>query len=279
MAGLFDMAAKRVLVTGATKGIGRGAAEMFLEAGASVAVNGRNPETVAKAIEEMGGERLVAAPGDIGTIEGCQGVVEAAVAGLGGLDCLVSNAGIGDVARLEEVTEEHWDKMIAVNLRAAVFCTKYALPELRKSKGNVIHIASVAGLFGGPSDGMVYGITKGGLVNMTRTMAIELAGDGVRVNCLCPGYIQTPMIDAENEATGGQIFDFIAKSTPLGRIGTVRECASSILYLASDEAGYMTGSILSNDGGCAANASWGGANYADDDGSGGPSYTPTPRDN
>ncbi len=270
------MEGKRALVTGSTMGIGRGAAEMFLEAGASVAINGRNPDTVAQTIAELGGERLVAAPGDLATVTGCQSVVDAAVAGLGGLDCLVNNAGIGDIARLHEVTEEHWDKMIAVNLRAAMFCTKFALPELKASKGNVIHIASVAGLFGGPSDGLVYAITKGGLVNMTRTMALELVGDGVRVNCLCPGYIKTPMIDAENEATGGQVFDFIAHSTPMGRIGTVRECASSILYLASDDASYVTGAILSNDGGCAANAGWGGANHEDDEAAG-VLYTPTPR--
>jgi NAD(P)-dependent dehydrogenase (short-subunit alcohol dehydrogenase family) len=92
---------------------------------------------------------------------------------------------------------------------------------------------------------------------MTKTLALELAPDNVRVNCLCPGYIDTPLVRAENEATGGQINRFISKSTPLGRIGTVRECASSILYLASSEASYCTGTILVNDGGCAANGSWG----------------------
>ena len=275
----LDFSGKRVLVTGSTMGIGRGAVEMFLESGARVAVNGRNPKTVATAIEEMGGEGLVAAPGDVGTIEGCRAVVDAAIAGLGGLDVLVNNTGICPLARVGEITEEHWDEVINVNLRSALFCAKFAMPELRKSKGNVVNIGSISGLVAGPSDSFVYAISKGGMINMTRTMAIELAGDGVRVNCLCPGYIQTPMIAAENEATGGQVIEFINAAAPMGRIGTVRECASSILYLASEDAGYITGSILSNDGGSAANASWGGANYADGGSTGGASYTPTPRDN
>ena len=273
-----DFTEKRVLVTGSTMGIGRGAVEMFLESGARVAVNGRNPETVATAIEEMGGEGLVAAPGDVGTIEGCQAVIETAVAGLGGLDVLVNNTGICPLARLLEITEEHWDEVININLRSAAFCTKFALPELRKSKGNIVNIGSISGLIAGPSDSFVYAISKGGMINMTRTMAIELAGDGVRANCLCPGYINTPMIDNENKATGGQVIEFINAAAPMGRIGTVRECASSIVYLASEDAGYITGSILSNDGGCAANASWGGVNHLDSDGLGGASYTPTPRD-
>ncbi len=259
----MNFTGKRVLVTGSTMGIGLGAVEMFHERGAAVAINGRDPKTVAEAVKRLGGERLVEAPGDIGSIEGCRSVVDAAIAGLGGLDCLVNNAGICDLARLMEVTEEHWDKMMAVNLQSAMFCSQFALPELRKSKGNIVHIASISGLVGGPSDSHVYAITKGGLVNMTRSMALELAADGVRVNCLCPGYIDTPMIQAENEATGGQVYEFINQSAPMGRIGGIRECASSILYFASDDAGYVTGAILSNDGGCAANASWGGANHED----------------
>ncbi len=259
----MNFSGKRILITGSTMGIGLGAAEMFLEAGGAVAINGRDPRTVTKTVARLGGDKLVAAPGDIGTVEGCRSVVETAIAGLGGLDCLVNNAGICDLARIMDVTEEHWDKMMAVNLQSAVFCSKFALPALKKSKGNIVHIASIAGLIGGPSDSNVYAITKGGLVNMTRTMALELVDDGVRVNCLCPGYIDTPLIQAENKATGGQVYEFINRSTPMGRIGSVRECASSILYFASDDASYVTGAILSNDGGCMANAGWGGANHAD----------------
>lgn len=256
----MDFSGKRVLVTGSTMGIGYCAAEMFLEAGATVAINGRNARSVDSAIRTLGGQRLVAAPGDLSTVAGCAAVIDAAVAALGGLDVLVNNAGIGPLAYLMDVTEEHWDAVMAVNLRAAMFCTKFALPALRKSKGNVVMVASAGGLIAGPTDSLVYAISKGGLINMTRGLALELAPECVRVNAACPGYIDTPLIAAENAATHGQIHDFVNRAVPMGRIGTVREAASSILYLASTDAGYATGTILVNDGGCIANGSWGGAN-------------------
>jgi len=253
----MDFSGKRVLVTGSTTGIGRGAAEMFHAAGARVAINGRNPDTVASTIREMGGERLVPAPGHVGTVEGCSNVVEAAVQGLGGLDCLVNNVGIGPLARMMDITEEHWDEVLAVNLRAAMFCTKAALAPLRASRGSVVIISSMCGLVAGPPDGFVYSITKAGLISMTKSLAIELAPDDVRVNCICPGYISTPMIVAENDLNDGQLYRAINEFTPLGRIGSVRECASAILYLSSQDGRYCNGAVLSNDGGCVANASWG----------------------
>jgi len=111
---------------------------------------------------------------------------------------------------------------------------------------------------------------------MTKGLALELAADGVRVNAVCPGYIDTPMVQAENAATGGQIHDFIRKATPLGRVGGVRECASSIVYLASDLASYCTGTLLVNDGGCVTAASWGGANAGPPPAGGPVAYVPTP---
>jgi NAD(P)-dependent dehydrogenase (short-subunit alcohol dehydrogenase family) len=253
----MDFSGKRVLITGSTVGIGRGAAEMFHAAGARVAINGRNPETVARAIREIGGDGLVAAPGDVATVEGCARIVDAAVRGLGGLDCLVNNVGISPLARMMEVSEAHWEEVIAVNLRSALFCTKAALAPLRDSRGAVVMIASMVGLIAGPPDGLVYAIGKAGLISMTKSLALELASDNVRVNCICPGYIDTPMVQAENRLTNGQLYRAISEFTPLGRIGTVRECASAILYLASDEARFCTGSVLWNDGGCVANGSWG----------------------
>jgi NAD(P)-dependent dehydrogenase (short-subunit alcohol dehydrogenase family) len=253
----MDFTGKRVLITGSTAGIGRAAAELFHAAGAQVAINGRTAEAVARTIREMGGERLLPAAADVGTVEGCQQCVEAAVSGMGGLDCLVNNLGIWPLARMMDVTEAHWDEVIAVNLRSALFCTNFALGALRASRGNIVMVSSTVALMAGPTDSFVYAISKAGLVGMTKTLALELAGEHVRVNCLCPGYIDTPMVRAENAATGGQIDRFVNAAVPLGRKGTVRECASSILYLASDDAGYCTGSIMVNDGGCLANASWG----------------------
>ena len=258
----LDFSGKRVLVTGSTMGIGRGAAEMFIEAGATVAINGRKSGVVAQIVSELATPRALPVPGDVATVAGCDSIVTRATELLGGLDVLVNNVGICPLSYMMDVTEEHWDDVIDVNLRAAFFCSKFALPALRRSRGNIVMVASVAGLAAGPTDSFVYAISKGGLVNMTRGFAVELAPEGVRVNAVCPGYIDTPMIQAENAATGGQVHAFIRKATPLGRLGTVRECASSIIYLASELAGYCTGAILVNDGGCIASGSWGGANAA-----------------
>ncbi len=273
----MDFSGKRVLVTGSTMGIGRGAAEMFLAAGAMVAINGRKEAAVAAAVAELATSRAVAVPGDVHTVAGCSGIVTRAIEALGGLDVLVNNVGICPLSYLMDVTEEHWDEVIAVNLRAAYFCSKFALPELRRSRGNIVMVASIAGLTAGPTDSFAYAISKGGLVNMTRGLAIELAPDGVRVNAVCPGYIDTPMIQAENAATGGQVHDFIRRATPLGRVGTVAEGASSIVYLASELASYCTGTILSNDGGCSAAASWGGVNAATASDASAAQYVPTPK--
>ncbi len=258
----MDFSGKRVLVTGSTMGIGRGAAEMFLEAGATVGINGRKKEVVAQVASELATSRALPVAGDVATVAGCRSVISRATELLGGLDVLVNNVGICPLSYMMDVTEEHWDQVMAVNLRAALFCSKFALPELRRTSGNIVMVASVAGLAAGPTDSFVYAISKGGLVNMTRGLALELAPQKVRVNAVCPGYIDTPMIQAENAATGGQVHAFIHRATPLGRLGTVRECGSSILYLASELAGYCTGTILVNDGGCIAGGSWGGDNAA-----------------
>lgn len=272
----MDFSGKRVLVTGSTMGIGRGAAEMFLEAGATVAINGRSRDSVAQVVAELASPRAVPVPGDVHTVAGCRSIVTDALARLGGLDVLVNNVGICPLRYMMDVTEEHWDEVIAVNLRSAFFCTQFALPELRRSRGNVVMVASVAGLAAGPTDSFVYAISKGALVNMTRGLAIELAPEGIRVNAVCPGYIDTPMIQAENAATAGQVHAFISRATPLGRVGSVRECAGSILYLASGLAAYCTGTLLVNDGGCIAAGSWGGANAAPP-AAPAQAYVPTPK--
>ena len=253
----MDFTGKRVLITGGTSGIGLAAADMFRASGADVAINGLTADTVSQAMREIGKEHLIAIPGDVGTVEGCRSVVRAAVTALSGLDCLVNNVGIAPWARMMDVTEAHWDEVIAVNLRSALFCTQAALPALRESHGSVVMVSSVAGLVAGPTDSFVHAVSKAGLVGMARTLALELAPENVRVNCLCPGYIDTPLSRAQNEATNGRINRFVSRATPLGRMGTVRECASAILYFASNDATYCTGATLANDGGCTAHASWG----------------------
>jgi NAD(P)-dependent dehydrogenase (short-subunit alcohol dehydrogenase family) len=192
----MDFAGKLVLITGASRGIGYAAAKEFLALGARVAVNGRTEQSVALAITELdGGDRLVAAPGSIRSVEGCEAIVRTAIEDLGGLDVLVNNAGVCIDSTIEKSDETIWDETLNVNLKGTFFCVRAALPALRKKGGAIVNMASVAGLQGS-TEGAVYSASKGGVVNLTRALAMELAPD-IRVNCVCPGWVDTDMLRRE----------------------------------------------------------------------------------
>jgi NAD(P)-dependent dehydrogenase (short-subunit alcohol dehydrogenase family) len=249
----MDFTDKRVLVTGASRGIGYEIAKTFLEAGAFVAINGSTEQTVGTAMDKLGHEEhTVAAPGNLATVEGCEDAVHTAVEAFGGLDILVNNAGVGAGRPIEDCDEEMWDAHCDVNLKGLFFCCRAALPELRKSKGNIVNIASDAGLMGVPGI-VVYCGTKGGVVNMSKAMALEIAPD-VRVNCICPGYVDTDMIRSsaarkpDPEAYWHKMVDY----APLKKIASTDEIAHGVMYLASDHARFITGAALPIDGGTTA---------------------------
>ena len=248
----FAFAGKRVLVTGGTRGIGRAAVLAFIAAGARVAVNGRSMESTASAVASFGAA-AIAAPGDVARADDCRALVAHAVEELGGLDVLVNCAGIAEGGPVEAVTEAMWDATLDTNLKGTFFCTQAALPHLRAAKGNVVNLASDAGLIG--EIGLaVYCASKGGVVNLTRALALELAPD-VRVNCVCPGYVDTDMvrrdvIDASADPAATEAA--LKASAPLNRIASPEEIATAILYLASDAARFITGSALQIDGGTTA---------------------------
>jgi NAD(P)-dependent dehydrogenase (short-subunit alcohol dehydrogenase family) len=251
-----DLSGKRVLITGSTRGIGRCAAELFLAAGARVAVNGRTSASVAKAVAELRGQAVVAAPGDVSTETGCRQVVESALRDLGGLDCLVNNVGAYASTPMLNVTESDWDEAMNANVRSALLCAKAALPALRASKGSIVNVASFAALLAGPRPSFLYSVSKAGLLGLTRALAIETAANGVRVNCLCPGIVDTPGFGALIGASDSTFRETAVKVVPLGRLGTPRECASAMLYLASDDAAFFTASILVADGGTSTASGW-----------------------
>ena len=251
----MDFTDKRILITGSSRGVGKAAAKLFLGHGARVAINGRTEESVAKAITELGGDNLVAAPGDVASKAGCDAVVGQALdglRGLGGLDVLVNSAGVYRTGDIEGFDEAEWDRTMAVNLKGPFFCTMAALAALRESKGNVVHVASESGLIGNPAS-TVYCASKGGVVNMTRAMALDLAPE-VRVNCICPGGIDTDMTqrDLAQYDDPKALYAAMCEGYPLKRIATPEEVAGGIVYLASAGAGFMTGAALAMDGGSSA---------------------------
>jgi NAD(P)-dependent dehydrogenase (short-subunit alcohol dehydrogenase family) len=239
-------------VTGGTRGIGRGIVEAFLDTGARVALNGSSIESTKNAITELAaGERVVAAPGSVATVDGCRAIVEAAVSGLGGLDILVNNAGVGDGGLAEAHDEELWDRVIDTNLKGVFFVTKHALPALRQSKGCIVNIASVDGLVGMVEES-AYSASKAGVINMTRCHALEFGPD-IRVNAVCPGFIDTDMLRRAAVSEGGSVdagYSIFAKTVAAqGRVANVKEIAGPVLYLASELASFVTGSIHVVDGG------------------------------
>ncbi len=245
---------KLVLITGSSRGIGKATALEFLEQGAIVAINGRSKGSVNETIEALNfGDSLVSAPGDVSTVKGCESVVSTAISGLGGLDILVNAAGILYATSIQESSEEIWDQTLNINLKGTFFCSQAALPYLKESGGNIINVASDAGLIG-EKDLAVYCASKGGVVNMTRAMALELAPE-IRVNCICPGYVDTDMIrrdfidgSDDPESAENEILNY----APLKRMAKPQEIAKAILYLASDDAVNITGSALQIDGGATA---------------------------
>ncbi len=250
----MDFDGKRVLITGATRGIGRATAHAFHERGAHVAVNGTSAEGVGRAIEALGGgTRLVPAPGNVATAAGCAALVEAAVAALEGLDILVNNAGVNSLTgSIETADEAVWDMLFNVNAKGTFFCSQAALPALRARRGNIVNLGSHSGLMGTPPM-TVYCATKGAVVNLTRTMALELAPE-VRVNAICPGVVATDMMQMALDAAEDSeaLMKAAEDYAPLGRIAGAEEIAEAIVYLASEDARFVTGATWQIDGGTTA---------------------------
>ena len=237
-----------VLITGATRGIGAACAQAFLDEGARVAINGRTETSVATAMANFG-EDAVPAPGDVSTVAGCEAAVAAAMMAFGHIDVLVNNAGVFFRGSIEETDEEAWDAVMNANVKSVQFCTRAALPALQAAKGRIVNIASESGLNGYPGT-TAYCASKGAVVNLTRAMAMELAPD-VRVNALCPGVVETDMARA-GFAIDGDEDEGIRRqhmAYPLQRIGTLEETAAAVLFLASDESGFINGAALPMEGG------------------------------
>jgi NAD(P)-dependent dehydrogenase (short-subunit alcohol dehydrogenase family) len=250
----MDFAGKAVFITGSSRGIGKATAQAFLNLGARVAINGTTIQSVEHAIDELGHkEFLVAAPGDVSLLNGCETAVNRALEGLGGLDVLINAAGVCHSVSIEESDELIWDRTINTNLKGTFFCSKLALAALRNNSGVITNVASDAGLLG-EKNLSVYCASKGGVVNLTRAMALELA-PLVRVNCVCPGYVDTDMVRRDyidRTEDPAAIEQDLKDFAPLKRMAAPAEIAQAIVYLSSHDAGFITGAALQIDGGTTA---------------------------
>ncbi len=248
---------KVAIVTGATSGIGEATAKLFAREGASVVVTGRSEERGAKVvdtIEEAGG-RAVFVPADLRFQAECERIARAAIASFGKVDILFNNAGVCFSNRdILQTTEEEWNMTMDVNAKGIFLLSKVVIPHMLEHGGGVIvNTASVWGLRGG-NGAAAYCASKGAVVQLTRAMALDFARRNIRVNAVCPGSVDTPMLRQEMEELGGEEVArplFVAKH-PMNAIASPEQVADAVLFLVSDSASFITGACLSVDGGRAA---------------------------
>jgi len=247
-------AGKVALITGGSSGIGRTTALAFAREGAKVVIGNRRVdegETTLRLIREAGGEALQVRT-DVTRAADVESLVARAVEAFGHIDCAFNNSGLaGAMATTADCTEENWDTTIAVNLKGVWLAMKYEIAQmLRQGSGAIVNNASIAGLVG-MRGGPAYSASKGGVIQLTRTAALEYAKKGIRVNAVCPGFISTPMTDAHTSIKP-ELEAQIIKLQPMGRLGTAEEVAEAVLWLCSDAASFVTGHPLVLDGGLVA---------------------------
>ncbi len=243
---MFELTDKTALVTGATGGIGGAIAKALHKQGATVVISGRQQDKLDALATELG-TKVHVVPCDLGNKAQVAKLVDEATAKLGRLDILVNNAGLTKDNLFMVMKDEQWDEVIAVNLTSTFMLMRAAARGMVRAKtgyGRIINISSVSGILGNPGQGN-YAASKAGMIGMSKSLAREVASRGITVNCIAPGFISTPMTDALNEKQVAVIREAI----PAQKFGTPDDIAVATVYLASSEAGYMTGQTLHVNGG------------------------------
>jgi 3-oxoacyl-[acyl-carrier protein] reductase len=251
MKNYLDLTGKTALITGASSGIGAATAAVFADLGAKVAIGYFNNEAGAFRVRDQvaaTGAQIVALRGDVRKTADIRSMFERAVEAFGPIDILVNNAGsLVERQRLAQITEERWDDIMSLNLKSAMLFSQMAAPSMiERKRGAIVNLVSIAGRNGGGPGATAYATAKGAMITMTKGMARELAPQGVRVNAVSPGVIDTPF--HEVFSTPEMIKSFVA-GIPMGRVGTSMECATVIAFLASDAAAYIAGETIEVNGG------------------------------
>jgi len=244
---------KVALITGGSLGLGKATAHLFAQEGANVVITGRTEKTL---VEKVGkakeaGHEISHIVSDVSNESDCKEAVDFTLDKYGKIDILFNNAGILGVGRTHETEIEFWDKVFAINVRGTYLMSKFTIPHMLENGGGcIVNNSSILGLKAVPGVA-AYNATKGAVTQLTRSMALDYAQDGIRVNAICPGTIETPMVDGllDGMPDRGAAEDLFKSFHPMGRFGTAEEIANAVLFLCDDSVGFMTGTMLSVDGG------------------------------
>jgi NAD(P)-dependent dehydrogenase (short-subunit alcohol dehydrogenase family) len=242
---------KVAIITGGAKGVGKGCALVFADEGANVVIvdidEQAGLQTVAEISERNGIALFIKT--DLKSSADVQFMINQVVDTFGRIDIMFNNAGYHISKNVEKTTEEEWDFIINTNLRSVFLCCKYSIPHLRKTQGNIINMSSMVGLIGQSNAG-AYSATKGGIVAMTKGMALDFARDNIRVNCICPGWVHTPLVEDwfGQQPDPEKAREYIYSVHPLNRIASAEEIGTAAAFLASSEASFITGVALPVDG-------------------------------
>jgi NAD(P)-dependent dehydrogenase (short-subunit alcohol dehydrogenase family) len=244
---------KIAIVTGAGSGIGRATAMLFAREGARLVLNDIDRQSLDKVAAQVGKDRNRTVAGDIAKEDTARRLAEEAIAVFGRIDVLVNNAGIHFLKDVTEMSVEEWDRLMDINLKSMFLCCKHVIPHmLQLRKGSIVNLASISSFIGQEVEGastFAYNITKAGALQLTKSLASRYAAEGIRVNCVCPGNVETNILKRDTAEEAAEFWRQAARLEPMQRNAQPEEIANAILFLASDEASFVTGCPLLVDGG------------------------------